>query len=348
MPHSKLLFLLAFGFTVFNATGDRLEFNGLDPKRHLTAARASLINPEAKEYPEIGFVFGTEKAPSDRQIAQVDTSVKPRGKLVIWLMKSNEGLANFLTDEGFHYIQPHYANKWFSKVCQEQPVGPHCRGNVRLEAATGDDFSDEVDIAKPDGMMASALMFVKHLQEENPQGQWDWFLNESGDDLRWEDVIVAGSSHGSTTAARFAKHVRVSRVVCFAGPRDQYQMWQALPSATPENRYFAFTHVLDMGWTRDHYCRSWELMGLHGFGPIVNVESANPPFGNTRRLVTDFDVDDDPARAHGAVLPGKKAKVDKDGEFLHESVWRYLFTHPVENTGKPVPMDDGCLKEHPQ
>ena len=75
----------------------------------------------------------------------------------------------------------------------------------------------------------------------------------------------------------------------FCGPRDQYETWQGLPSATPANRYFAFSHVLDGGWTGGHYCRSWELLGLNQFGPIVNVDKAAPPYGDTRRLITDAD-----------------------------------------------------------
>jgi hypothetical protein len=156
-------------------------------------------------------------------------------------------------------------------------------------------------------------------------------------------VIIAGSSHGSTTAARFAKHQQVSRVVTFCGPRDQFQTWQALPSATPENRYFGFSHTLDAGWTGDHYCRSWELLGLHTFGPIANVDEQAAPFGNTRRLITDFDVGGDAKRAHSSVLPGQRA-FQKNGKYMHEEVWRYLFTHPVDSVGEAVPADPSCLK----
>jgi hypothetical protein len=89
-------------------------------------------------------------------------------------------------------------------------------------------------------------------------------------------------------------------------------------------------------------------MGLERFGPIVNVDRARPPFDNTRRLITDTDVGNDPRRAHGSVVPGKSAPKDAAGHFLHEDVWRYLFTHPVEVTGAPVPPDPNCLKELPR
>jgi hypothetical protein len=191
-------------------------------------------------------------------------------------------------------------------------------------------------------------MFVRWLAKENPEGGWDQFLTQDGQDLRWDKVIVAGASHGSTTAARFAKHQKVARVVMFCGPRDQYQVWQALPSATPANRFFGFSHVEDTGWVQSHYCRSWEMLGLHQYGPIVDVDQTDRPYKNSRRLITRFDVDGDAGRAHSGVLPGGAAGVDANGNYIHEAVWEYLFTHPVDRVGEAVPMDDDCLKNQPQ
>lgn len=311
------------------------------PQRFSLKARASELDLRCKAHPQIGFLLEDGKGkPADFQNASVDTRVKARGELVIWLMGSNDKLFAELNGMGLHVIQPHYARHWFSKCCRGEPVGEHCRGNIRLEAATGEDFSDEVSIPKPDGMMERSFQFVKWLAKENPEGKWGQFID--GEGLRWDKVIMAGSSHGSTTAARFAKHQKVARVVAFCGPRDQFQAWQALPSATPKNRYFGFTHVLDGGWTGDHYCRSWELLGMLEYGPIVNVDEVKPPYGNTRRLVTDFDVGGDAGRAHGAVVPGKNAKKDAKGGFAHREVWRYLFTHPVDKVGDPVPHDESC------
>ncbi|MEQ9411398.1 MAG: hypothetical protein RIK87_27030 [Fuerstiella sp.] len=327
-----------------------LRFNDSEPQQYNLTARASDIDPRVQAHPEIDFLIDTKDGkPADVQQASVNTAVAPRGKLVIWLMGHNQPLFDRVNSYGLHAIRVHYANRWFSICCKDKPVGEHCRGNIRLEAATGEDFSDDVDIPKPDGMMERAYQFVKWLAANHPQGKWDYFLTEDGTGLRWEDVIVSGSSHGSTTASRFAKHQRVSRVVAFCGPRDQYQSWQSLPSATPENRYFGFSHVLDGGWTADHYCRSWELMGLHRFGPIVNVDQVSPPYENSRRLVTDFDVNGDARRAHSSVTPGRSAGRDAaSGTYLHEDVWKYLFTHPVDAVGQPVPMDPNCNKNQQQ
>ncbi len=356
---AAVLVAASIGTSASGQTGTtrELRFNDPQPQHYRLTARASEIDARVNAYPEIGFLIESEGKPADVQHASVDTRVVPRGKLVIWLMGHNSELFDRVNSYGLHAIRVHYANKWFSSCCQENPVDENCRGNIRLEAATGEDFSDDVEIQNPDGMMERAFQFVKWLHKNNPQGGWDHFLSTNGAGLRWEDVIIAGSSHGSTTAARFAKYKKVSRVVAFCGPRDQFQTWQSLESATPENRYFGFSHTLDGGWTGDHYCRSWELLGMHKFGRIVNVDDTNLKklnaeetaiaLENTRRLITNFDVGGDAQRAHSSVLPGKRA-FTVDGVYQHENVWRYLFTHPVDVVGTAVEMDPGCQKNQKQ
>ena len=328
---------------VAHAADAPLIFGDPKPQRYDLSARASKLDPRAKAHPEIDFVFEKNGKPQDVENASVDTRVAPAGKLVIWLMGANPTLFEHLNSYGLHAIRVHYANGWFGKFGKEPPpADPQFLGKIRLEAATGEDFSDQVDIPKPDGMMERALVFVKWLASENPHGRWDYFLTEDGKDLRWDRVIMSGASHGSTTATRFAIYKRVDRVVMFCGPRDQYENWQGLPSATPHNRFFGFSHVLDGGWTGGHYCRSWELLGLQEYGPIVNVDHAPAPYGNTRRLITDADVKNDPKRAHSSVTPGGAAPKDASGKFIHEDVWRYLFTHPVDDVGTAVPPDPDC------
>ncbi|HEY2412478.1 MAG TPA: hypothetical protein VGI40_09565 [Pirellulaceae bacterium] len=323
-----------------------LAFNDAQPQRYELSARASQLDSRAKEHSEIDFVFAKDGKNVDTERAMVDTRVQPRGKLVIWLMGYNGQLFERVSSYGLHAIQVHYANGWFGKLSRQGPAGDDkYLGKIRLEAATGEDVSSAVSIPKPDGMQERAFQFVSWLAKENPQARWDYFLTDDQKGIRWERVIISGSSHGSTTAARFAIQQRVDRVVMFCGPRDQTETWQGLPSATPSNRFFGFSHVLDGGWTGDHYCRSWELLGLNQYGPIVNVDEAKPPYGNTRRLITNADVKNDDRRAHSSVVPGNAAVKDAAGKFIHEDVWRYLFTHPVESVGQPVPRDPECKVE---
>lgn len=312
-------------------------------KSYDLTARASEIDKRAKAHLEIGFLLEKDGKPQDVQHASVDTRVESSGKLVIWLMGYNKELFDHLDSYGMHSIQIHYAREWFGKLYSGAPPKDDLfLSNIRLEAATGKNASKAVDIPKPDSIMERSYQFVKWLDRENPQGDWKQFITRDGKGLQWDKVILTGISHGSTTAARMAKAVKVDRVVMFSGPRDQYEVWQKLPSATPGNRYFGFSHVLDDGWIGDHYRRSWQLMELQKYGPIVNVDKTPPPYGDTRRLITDADVGGNHDRAHNSSIPGGGAVKGTDGKYIHEAVWRYLFTHPIEEVGKPVPPDADC------
>lgn len=326
-------------------SGRAPDFQDANSQRYDLAKRACEIDPRAQEHSEIDFLFADKQGKvRDMQHATVDTRVAPQGRLVIWLMDHNAGLFERIAEYGLHGIQVHYANRWFSGLSQETLNDGVSLGRIRLEAATGEDHSPLVTIPQPDGLMERSLQFVKWLANEHPQGRWEQFLDDERTGLRWDKVTLSGISHGSTTAARLAIHQRVDRVVMFSGPRDQTENWQGFPSATPGNRFFGYTHVLDGGWTADHYCRSWELLGLQRYGAIVDVDDVRPPYADSRRLITHRDVNNDANRAHTTVVPGGSAVKNAEGRYVDEPVWRYLFNHPVEETGASVPSDPACGK----
>ena len=119
-----------------------------------------------------------------------------------------------------------------------------------------------------------------------------------------------------------------------------------MPSATPANRFFGFSHVLDGGWSGDHYCRSWEMLGLNQFGPIINIDHTQPPYRNSRRLITAADVGGDANRAHSSVTPGNSSPKNAAGEQLFDPVWRYLYNQPVEQVGQATAEDPNCQRVH--
>ena len=90
------------------------------------------------------------------------------------------------------------------------------------------------------------------------------------------------------------------------------------------------------------------MLGLQAFGPITDVDAGAPPWGNSRRLITKFDVKGDAKKAHSSVTPGNSSAKNAKGEFVHEAVWKYLFTHPVETVGVATPLDPGCGETLPK
>ena len=321
-----------------------------DPKTYREfSARASVVDPRAKAYPQIDFHLEKDGKPVDLGHACRRPGVPMRGKLVVWFMGYSPELFHFLADEGFHVLRVHYANGWFNRFGKEPPPEDrYTLGKIRLEAATGEDFSDLVSIDRPDGLAERVGQFLGWLEQQDPEGHWGEYLQSdptNSKQVLWDRVILSGASHGATTSARFALHQKVDRVVMFCGPRDQYELWQGLSSATPKERFFGFSHVLDTGWSGDHYCRSWELLGLQAYGPIVDVDKQQAPYGRSRRLITEAEVGGDEKRAHSCVTPGKAAVRDATGNYLHKDVWKYLFTHPVEAIGQPVASDPSCERE---
>jgi hypothetical protein len=336
----KSLLPLLLALSGFAASAEStLKFTDPKPQAYSLTLRASEIDPRCKSHPEVGFVLEAAGKPADTQRAQVDTRVAPRGQLVIWLMGHSQPLAEKVNSYGLHYIQVAYAREWFAKLNTEPLDDSQHLGNIRLEATTGRDASKAIDIPVPDSMQERAFQLVKALAKSNPPGRWEFFLTKDGKALDWEKVIVSGASHGATSAARFGIAQKCARIVMFCGPRDQLDDWQALPSATPSNRLFGYSHVLDGGWSADHYPRAWLLLGLNKFGPIVNTDEAKYPYGHSRRLITKFDVKGDANKAHGFVQVGKNPPKDAKGVPVQEDVWRYLFTSPVDEVGKPVPAE---------
>jgi hypothetical protein len=45
------------------------------------------------------------------------------------------------------------------------------------------------------------------------------------------------------------------------------------------------------------------------------------------------------------VVPGGSSVKNAAGGLIHEPVWRYLFTHPVDQNGTAVPPDADCAME---
>ena len=86
--------------------------------------------------------------------------------------------------------------------------------------------------------------------------------------------------------------------------------------------------MLDAGWP-DHYHRSWKMLGLEAHGGLEDVDNSQPPYNNSRTLITNADVGGSADVAHTTSVPGKSSVKDAAGNLVHEPVWKYLFTHPT-------------------
>ena len=71
------------------------------------------------------------------------------------------------------------------------------------------------------------------------------------------------------------------------------------------------------------------MLGLEAHGSLHSVDASEPPYANSRTLISSADVGGDANMAHTTVVPGRSAQKDEYGRYIFEPVWRYMFTHVV-------------------
>ena len=257
----------------------------------------------------------------------LDTRVTPIGKLVVYLSGANgtpdstKTMQKQLASYGFHVISPHYANDY--DIVGTCGTDAACFGDARLEAIEGVDHTPLIDISRANSMEERAARMLAHFEEVNPEGDWSYFL--SGDLPRWNHIVVAGISHGASSAGVVGKARAVSRVIMLSGPLDQpgghSADWQGSASQTPAEAFFALSHTADP--QHPGHLRSFTSMGLDAFGPSTSIDGANPPYGGSHELETSAAATD----GHSSTQAGGASP--KNGEdYVFDPAWRYLFGVP--------------------
>ena len=87
-----------------------------------------------------------------------------------------------------------------------------------MEAFEGVDHSPHIAIARPDSLEVRVGRMLEWLSRTEPAGGWSRFHARALP--RWDQITVAGHSHGSSSAALIGKIRRVERVVMLSGPFD--------------------------------------------------------------------------------------------------------------------------------
>lgn len=228
------------------------------------------------------------------------------GKLVLTFGGAGETKGNltgggeFCAKRGFHVLAV--------AAFQDYNIvdsGPDFFGDARRTVfegvmhTQGDAFAN-IELTPADGVARRTQKALEYLQEMNPEEDWGYYLQDDGS-VRWSDVIFTGVSHGASNSARFAFLVEASRVVSIAGPRDNLctrvdvndcggtvATWFSETSKTPMDRFYAVTGVGDDQHTQHLF--TMEKLGY--VGEATRIDSAQPPYGDSHRLVHGGGHDD--------------------------------------------------------
>jgi hypothetical protein len=268
------------------------------------------------------------------QYAYLDAEAKPLGRLVVYLVgarnppERGRAMGAWLAAQGFHVLVPGYANDYdIRKLCEgvTPESDPDCHGKLRQEAFEGVDHSPHIAIARADSLEARVGRMLERLAKTEPAAGWSKFAARALP--RWEQITVAGHSHGSSSAAFIGKIRRVERVVMLSGPFDnrasEPATWTRRRSLTPPDRAWGFSHTKEE--QHPGHLKNWKALGLPG--KLVDVEQVPPPFGQSHQLVTSLEPKAEQS-AHGMTTAGKSSPRSADGQYRFTPVWRYLFGLP--------------------
>ncbi len=277
------------------------------------------LDPAADKYLAPQYAYFDAKAPRARF-------------LVVYLIGANNKpergrtMGAWLGSMGFPVVVPGYANDYDIRALCMPPdtPDPDCHGKLRREALEGKDLSPHIAITPANSLETRIVRMIEAMAKRQPTVGWERYL--AGDRPRWESIIVSGHSHGASTSGLIGKLRKVERVVMLSGPFDnragEPAAWTKLPSATPADRFWGFSHTQEEQY--GGHIKNWSAMGLAALGPVVVVDDAGPPFGGSHQLVTSLPAANG-GNPHGTTSAAKASPQLPDGRYRFEAVWRHVY-----------------------
>jgi hypothetical protein len=194
----------------------------------------------------------------DTQHMKVDPSKPMQGKLAVVLGgigggPGPGGIYGYAVSRGFHAFmvatQTNESSAPDEYKDSQDPEDNRQVGDARLEAWDGTDRVSWLDVQRPGSVEHRTELALAHAAEQDPGGDWGWYLNSDGS-VRWTDVILVGYSFGSQTIAMVSKYKRFGRALITSGPTDEgfpSATWITEPSVTPLERMFVMVGSSDIG-----------------------------------------------------------------------------------------------------
>jgi hypothetical protein len=179
------------------------------------------------------------------------------------------GFESFVKQYGFHVFAPKTDTnltggkvpQMYKDALKATPNDREANRQVGEAHAELWDGKDRVDwYTPPTSIVEQTLGAIKFGVDNDPDGDWGYFLNADGT-LRTTDVYVVGYSWGAQAWSMISAYVKFGRVIAASGPVDEgfpNGTWMTEPSATPNDRKFAlvsdgqaeeiFPNVMKAGW----------------------------------------------------------------------------------------------------
>ncbi len=214
-------------------------------------AQNKQINFTAKQLDPMAGSSTPDTNAGSQQHGFVDTNKPLQGKLAMTLggigtCCGQGGIGGFAIGLGFHEMAIAMLTTNSALPDMYKDAGPddaeanRQMGDGRMEAWDGVDRVSWLNINEHDSFAYRAKLGIKYLQEQDPGGDWEYFLDANGN-VRWSDVYLVGYSYGSQTLAVVGKYVRIGRGIATSGPGNEgfpNATWIKQESATPLDRMY--------------------------------------------------------------------------------------------------------------
>ncbi len=224
---------------------------------------------------------------------------------------------------GYHAISLDYEDNVVAVSCAHS-TDSACFDHYREAIVTGAPVSEKISVSRADSILNRLQKLLVYLEQHDPDGGWSEFVTDG--QPNWSRMMLAGHSQGSGHAAYLGKMFKVDRVLMFSGPQDYLDdldepaPWEALPSATPGARFFAFLNENDP-YNVHHQEASCAVLMDVAKPKTEMVAPGETIEGNYQILVNDLT-----ANPHGSTVRP---------EF--ENVWRYMATAGDSAHSAPAP-----------
>lgn len=280
------------------------------------------------------------------QFACISTNGAWRNQLVVFFPGTGGVPASFdnfcqnAANLGFHALALTYDNDTsLDDFCGNDP-NADCYFEVRTEFLTGTNSTTKTNITRVNSIEFRLAAFLNYLHTNNPAEGWGQYLIRTNqfwaNALAWTNFILAGHSQGSGYAAFIAKQREVQRVVTFVGGDywlfgEQAAAWNFLPSATPVERWFGFTHSKD-AFPVGVQMPKWEAQELTRFGPVVDVTMEQPPYHYSHTFASTLEPCPNVfgnIEYHGATVNDPPQVRDSNGVPFYAGVWTHMLTGPL-------------------
>ena len=216
-------------------------------------------------------------------------------------------------------------------VCPGSADYEVCTDSFNREKLYGEDYVDGLAVDEPNSVVGRLHRLLVALDAAAPEAGFGNYLE--GETVRWEQVVVAGWSQGSTMAASLGKDVALAGSVHLAAGCNPVESdgellaaaWCFESRATPLDRMFTLIHTLD-DWAFDNEV-SWEVYNLDAYGEAADAGTLSPDYcTGTHLLTTSLADQDGGAEYHKSLATDPTIPLDADGVPVLAEDYVYLFT----------------------